>query len=187
LNFYNSGCKNKLKINIEDIKKTSDRCLIINFFDYIAELNLKDRVLANLTVQATDYDINISGNIKAGLVLECDRCLEPYIYNMDIEINEQFINEKIVSGNKKEHELTEGEFVEELGDSKELDIKDLIYQSIILELPNKNLCNPNCLGIKEFQGINVNSSEENIDERLEVFKRFSENRFDEKLEIGKQV
>ena len=52
---------------------------------------------------------------------------------------------------------------------KEIDIYDLLYQSVILNLPNKKVCGINCKG-KEFL------SEENmIDPRLEVFKNIQIN------------
>ena len=163
-----------MKINIEDIKKSTESKLDINFSDYIEELNLKDEVKAILVASASDYNVNISGNIEAKLMLECDRCLNEYVYNLDININEEFVNENIVPANQKEYELSENDFVVELNGKKEIDIKDLVYQSIILELPYKNLCRIDCPGLESTQ--ETEQKTEYIDERLEVFKTFSENR-----------
>jgi len=168
-----------LKVSVEEIKNSPDKKLKINFSDFIGEIKLNDKVSASLIASVSDYDINISGNIQADVVLQCDRCLENYVHNINIELNEDFVSEEVVPDNQKDYELKEGEFVRELGDAKEVDVKDLVYQSIILELPGKNLCKTDCKGLEELQESLSENSEEYIDERLEVFKRFSENGFDE--------
>ncbi|OGI00845.1 MAG: hypothetical protein A2Y25_06930 [Candidatus Melainabacteria bacterium GWF2_37_15] len=163
-----------MKINIEDIKKAQESKLEIYFSDYIDDLNLKDEVKAILVASASEYNVNIAGSIKAKLILECDRCLTEYIYDLDININEEFVNENIVPANQKEYELNENDFVVELKGNKQIDIKDLVYQSIILELPYKSLCRTACPGLESAQ--ETEQKTEYIDERLEVFKSFSENR-----------
>ncbi len=165
-----------MKVTVEEINKSPEKKLEINFSDYIENIELKDRVHANLTACASGLDLNISGNIKAGVVLQCARCLENYVHDLDINVSEDFVNDSVVPDNQKDYELTKREFVEELDENKEVDIKDLIYQSIILDLPNKNLCQLDCPGI---QGTAAEKTEEITDERLEVFKRFSENILDE--------
>lgn len=165
-----------LKISVEEINKSPEKRLEINFSDFIEDIDLNDRVRAYLTASATDYDVNIKGNIRADVVLQCDRCLANYVHNIDIKINEDFTNKAVVPENQRDYQLTEGEFVEELDEKREVDVKDLIYQSIVLDLPNKNLCKADCPG---FQDILNNKKEEIQDERLEVFKHFSENNLDE--------
>ncbi len=165
-----------MKVSVEDIKKTAGKKLEISFFDYIEEIELKDRVLANLTASVNNFDVNVSGEIKADLLLQCDRCLESYAHQVDVEINENFVSENVVPANQKDYELGKNEFVEELNGTGEVNIKNLIYQSIILNLPNKKLCKDDCPGLQQ---VKFNEGEEIIDERLEVFKRFSENKLDE--------
>lgn len=165
-----------MKVNVEEIKQTPDNQLEINFSDYIGDINPEEKVQAKLTASVCDFDVNIKGNIKAELLLQCDRCLENFIHNVDLNINEDFMNEKLADTYQKEQELSKNDFVEILDENNEIDIKDLVYQSILLDIPNKRLCNEECQGI---QNTIINKNEENIDERLEVFKRFSENNFDE--------
>ncbi len=170
-----------MKINIEEIKKAPGKELEISFSDFINDLNLEKEAEAQLTAAASDYGVIISGNIKAKLVLQCDRCLNEYSYELAAEIKEEFVNEDIIPADQKEVELGENDFVVELKGNKEIDIKDLVYQSIILNLPYKNLCSANCPGLQEFQKNNY-KNEEYIDERLEVFKTFSENKLSKKQE-----
>ena len=69
----------------------------------------------------------------------------------------------------EEFEIKEGQFVTDLNGEKEIDIYDLLYQSVILNLPNKKVCGINCKG-REFL-----EEQEIIDPRLEVFKNIQIN------------
>lgn len=60
--------------------------------------------------------------------------------------------------------------MEELKGSKEIDMTDLIYQSIILNIPTQKLCKKECQGTEEFQRLTV---EKSIDPRLQIFKNLS--------------
>lgn len=170
-----------MKINIDEIKKSPEKGLEVSFSDYIEGINLREKAKATLTATASGYRIIISGAIKAKILLTCDRCLNEYVYALETVIREEFVTHDIVPAGQKEYELGENDFVEELKGKKEIDIKDLVYQSVILRLPYKNLCDPDCPGIAEFQKLN-NKNEEYTDERLEVFKSFSDNELSKKKE-----
>jgi len=168
-----------LKINLEEIKKIPEKRLEITFSDFIDGLNLINKVEARLTAEASDFGVVICGKISAKLTQQCDRCLNDYAYELEAEITEEFVTEDIVPVDQKEVELREKDFVEELKGNKEIDITDLIYQSIILNLPYKNLCSPDCPGVQYLQKNNY-KNEDYVDERLEVFKTFSENKLSKK-------
>ena len=69
----------------------------------------------------------------------------------------------------QEFELKDGQFVTDLNGAEEIDIYDLLYQSVILNLPNKKVCGINCNGDKFLK-------EENLsDPRLDVFKNIKIN------------
>jgi uncharacterized metal-binding protein YceD (DUF177 family) len=85
------------------------------------------------------------------------------------------IKDNIVSPETKEFEITRGNFVEELKGRKEIDMTDLIYQDIILNVPGKKLCDIKCPGSNELQRI---QSEKPTDPRMQVFNKF----FDEENE-----
>jgi uncharacterized metal-binding protein YceD (DUF177 family) len=69
----------------------------------------------------------------------------------------------------KEFEIKEGQFITDLNGEEEIDIYDLLYQSVILNFPNKKVCGINCKG-KEYL-----SKEDNYDPRLEVFNNLQIN------------
>jgi len=165
-----------LKISIKDLQNLPDKQQNITFQEKIKELENDVIVEAVLNVKATDYGVNIEGDVKTDLKLVCDRCLEEYDYYIDVNVDEDFVNESIIPGDQKEYELTNGQFVEELKGRDEIDITNFLYQTIILEIPQKKICKESCSGSEAYKKI---ISEKFIDERLEVFKTFSENNFSE--------
>ena len=65
-----------------------------------------------------------------------------------------------------EDEIKEGQFITDLNGEKEIDVYDLLYQSVILQLPNKKVCGINCNEDKFLK-----DDEEFVqDERMAVFK-----------------
>lgn len=165
-----------MKITIKELQNLPDKKKNIVFKEIIKELENDVIVEAVLSVKATDYGINIKGSVKTDLNLACDRCLEEYNYHVAVDADEDFVFESVISGEQKEYELTKGQLVEELKGREEIDITDFLYQTIILEIPQKKICKDTCEGSEAYQKI---ISEKYIDERLEVFKTFSENNFSE--------
>ncbi len=166
-----------MKINIKELQNSPEKSINISFHEVIKELENDTPVLANLNITATNYGINIKGKVQTELKLICDRCLEEYSYFIDAEIEESFVNESIHPEEQKEYELSKGQFVEELKGREEIDITDFLYQSVVLEIPIKKICNEECEGAKEYKKLISEKMHEKIDERLEVFKSFSENNF----------
>jgi len=165
-----------LKINIKELQNLPEMKRDIIFQEKINELDNDNPVEATLSIVATSYGVNIKGHVKTKLKLVCDRCLGEYDYNVEVDADEDFVNESIISDDQKEYELTKGQFVEELKGRDEIDITDFLYQTIILEIPFKKICKDSCEGSEAYKKIN---SEKYIDERLEVFKSFSENNYNE--------
>lgn len=159
-----------MKINIEDIEREPNQRLNISFEEKVADLN-DVIVKAELEVKSVDYAIEIKGRVDADIELECDRCLKKFNYHVCADIDETFLKGSFVNEDTKELELKNEAFCEELKGKKEIDITDLMYQSVILNIPNKKVCDINCIGSIELQKL---QEDEKIDPRLQVFKDLSE-------------
>jgi len=62
--------------------------------------------------------------------------------------------------------IKNGQFITDLNGEKEIDIYDLLYQSVILSLPNKKVCGINCN-----EGMFVSDEDIKIhDDRMDIFK-----------------
>lgn len=157
---------------IEDIENSKDGILKYNFEENIEGIDSDTPVKADLTIKNLGEFVEISGNVKTILNLECDICLKPFKYDMEFSIDEIFAKDALLEDYGQEIEIKDGQFVTDLNGADRIDIYDLLYQSVILNIPNKKVCGINC------SRDNFQKEEDLTDPRLEVFKniRLGENK-----------
>lgn len=160
-----------LIVKLDDLQNIPDGSRIIDIDTKIENLETLNNVTGKVKVSLTAYGADVTGHVQADIKLECDRCLEEFTYHASVDIEEKFVNDSIVMLSAREVELKSENFVEELNEDKEINISDLIYQAIILDMPTQKLCNDACEGSDAYKKI---LSEANIDPRLEIFKQLSE-------------
>ena len=151
-------------VSIDDIENSDNKTLNYYFNDKIDGIDSDGNLESNLAIKSLGEFIEISGNVKGILNLQCDVCLNNFKYNLDFNIDEMFAKYALLDEYGKETELRNGQFMTDLNGENEIDIYDLLYQSVILNLPNKKVCGINCNG-KEFL-----KQEDQTDPRMEVFK-----------------
>lgn len=152
------------KVLIEDIEKEVNGTLFYEFNEFMEEFG--SDISADLTLKSLGQFIEVSGTAQGKLKLICDRCLNEFDYDLDIEIEETFAKHSLQDKYSQEFELQRGQFITDLNGEKEIDIYDLLYQSVILALPNKKVCGINC-------NEDMFMSDENYhehDSRMDVFK-----------------
>jgi len=157
---------------LEDLENAENKTLYLTFDEKIEGIECVTPIKAELCAKSLGDFVEIKGNVKGKVILECDLCLEKFEHDLDFDIDEVFSKSSLLGDYEEsgqEFEISEGQFVTDLNGSDEIDIYDLLYQSVILNLPNKKVCGINCKG-KGFL------SEENIpDPRLEVFNNIQIN------------
>lgn len=151
-------------VSIESIENAKNGVLEYKFFDEIKEVNSKEPIEAFLKLTNLGEFIEVSGNVKGTLILQCDVCLEDFEYKIDFDIDEMYAKRALSESYAQEIEIKDGDFITDLNGAENIDIYDLLYQSVILNLPNKKVCGINCNG-KEFL-----KQEDQTDPRMEVFK-----------------
>ena len=150
-------------IKIEDIE--NDGILEFDFDDDIKELE-DCHVSAELEFRSMGDFIEARGSVEGKITLECDRCLKKFSYDLSFDIDETFAKKSLLDEYGQEVELSSGQFVTDLEGAEEIDIYDLLYQSVILALPNKKVCGINCN-----EGFFVSEEEyKPHDDRMDVFK-----------------
>lgn len=157
----------------------SEDQITFEFHEVIKDLGNDNPVDGYITAKVIPGGIRIEGRVETDLIMECGRCLENYPYHSDVVIEEVFIHGSLSCA--KEMELTEENFVEELKDRKEIDVTDLIYQTIILNNPSKKLCKEECSGPQDYQEL---QEEKSIDPRLEIFTKLYDQELSEKTQIN---
>ena len=94
-----------------------------------------EKLKLNGNINSLDDVLTLKASIKTKLKLSCSRCLEAFIYPIDIDIEERFTN------NKELQEDEEIIFV----DSDTFDIAKVVENIIISTLPIKRLCTDDCM------------------------------------------
>ena len=129
-------------IKISDLKNTPNKFLHLDLEDTFEEI--KAEIKSSLDIEMLGEFIKVSGNITGNIILTCDLCLKDYDYKLDFDIEEMYAQNTLYTEEKQEIEIKDGQFFIDLNGADEIDIYDLLYQSVILELPNKKVCGINC-------------------------------------------
>ena len=160
---------NTFKISIDELENSADRALSVEFSDVISEIDDELPVQADLCVKSLGEFVEVKGHVTGIVKLECDLCLKEFEYELDFDIDEMYAKHALLDDYGQETELKDGQFVTDLDGEDEIDVYDLLYQSVILNLPNKKVCGINCNGDKFLK-------EENLsDPRMDVFKNIEIN------------
>ena len=165
-----------MKIGIADIP---DEGLIIDIEETLAadDVKLSSPVVSQLSVNKVGKEIIVGGRLKAGMALECSRCLKDFRRDLDIPVNVVYHPIEEVDGER--HALKDDEMDMGFYQGEELDLQELLKEQILLNREMKPLCNEQCRGICPKCGTDLNTEQCNcigkeIDPRLEVLKNFFE-------------
>lgn len=154
-----------------------------NIYNSESEFNSKDspaiigvnNLISDVHTKIFIYELNekfiVHGNIKYTLKLTCDVCLEKY----SNEYNEKFKLVVIPENIFDENNVSNDEFIILKNNANEIDFNDFIKDTILLNIPFKKKCKPNCKGLCPICGKNKNYYEcshkfVNIDPRLKKLK-----------------
>ena len=117
-------------------------------------------------VSQTADVVRLTATVKYTYNGLCDRCAEPISDNRSFDIEHILVTE--IAGEDNEDFL--------LIENFELSLDELIQTDLLLNLPMKNLCKPDCLGLCMVCGKNLNQGScgcqhEVVDPRLEILKQ----------------
>lgn len=84
-----------MKINLEELESIPE--LAFSFNEAISELNNNCPVTGKITVSSKDYGVEIKGQVETDIILECDRCLKNFKYHINLDIDEKFVKDSLIS------------------------------------------------------------------------------------------
>ncbi|WP_242832391.1 YceD family protein [Desulfosporosinus orientis] len=176
MNVYWGG---NMKVNVAQVRlnggETVHYDLVEDFsaFDLgIDALSFQAPVHVQLQVNNTNRAMLVKGRIQTELKATCGRCLEPFIYTLDLPYEDEWAFRSLASEDLLETAL--------LLDKDEIDIKDRILEHIVLALPMKFICSVECQGLCPNCGANRNLTpcscgEGVIDPRLAALAKWQSN------------
>lgn len=128
----------------------------------LAEDLFVDFVRGTVEFTRTNRGIFGEGRLHSQVQLECARCLETFSQPLDFHLEAQFGLPPI---------KPQGETIFPIGVKGILDLTEALREHILLDLPMRPLCRPDCRGLCVECGANLNDGpcdcvEETIDPRL---------------------
>ncbi len=106
--------------------------------------DIREKTFVNVEIRKVRGGYSVKLNIEGGVFLECSRCLS--VYRKELSQN----LEKKVQTPPQERELflSNKDLEVSFMDSPDiLNLTDMIREEIILNIPMKPLCSPNCVGM----------------------------------------
>lgn len=166
-----------MKVQISDIISGKDRNKKIDYKFEIPKFEFEGDMIKSMGscevvgIILSDNDmLLLNAEVKVDLEMICSRCLDTFIYPIDIDIEERF-----TTNSKSQDE----EAVVVMDDV--LDITEIVETSIISTLPIKRVCKEDCKGLCQECGCNLNYNtcscdKEDVDIRFESLRGLFDNK-----------
>jgi len=166
-----------MKINISQAKREIGSKESFSFVGSAQDVGLLDEqgwldatIFVDGAVTNTGHFLEIAGVIRAQQVrFVCNRCLEEYSSSLEVPFSEEF-REMTVEKNEEDNDFS-------CYQGDEIDITELVRESLLLAEPLKTLCREDCKGLCLHCGTNLNLTscsclESIVDPRLAVLQQF---------------
>ena len=132
---------------------------------------LKSAVNINGKVKKRIAQVDVSGEIKGEIELDCTRCLLPQLRVLDIPFNVEYISAEHYTSDK-DAELGERDLEVAVYEDDKIDLDELAREQILLSLPTRFYCKEDCRGLCLKCGANKNLTNCNCEVK-EVDPRWS--------------
>ena len=111
-----------------------------------SELRLTSDVRVTCEVTKRAAQIDVKGSISADAEVECTRCLTAVPHKLAIDFVASYVApEHFVPD--KEHEVSPDDLDTDVLDGDRLDLKEIVREQILLDVPGQVFCKPDCKGM----------------------------------------
>ncbi|MEW6278277.1 MAG: DUF177 domain-containing protein, partial [Candidatus Eremiobacterota bacterium] len=171
---------NTMLVNIADIKKGTGLWKNFSFQGQVHfdGLELTAPVSAEFKLTNAGSRILADGTVATTARLLCCRCAEPFEHPLTVEVQESFVPEDSREVPREDLQLEDLSIFTYREDRLEFD--EILRQNLIAALPVKPLCRPDCRGLCDQCGQNLNQkacncSGEEIDPRWGPLLKLKQN------------
>lgn len=128
------------------------------------------RCRAELHVERKDRRVHIAGRVEMSLALHCARCTNEFAFAAEREMQVVLL---LDASDEEEKELQDAEMDESFLEGETIDLPELVREQVLLTVPDKPLCRPECKGLCPHCGADLNEvacgcRDETVDPRLAV-------------------
>ncbi|HUX46904.1 MAG TPA: DUF177 domain-containing protein [Desulfosporosinus sp.] len=159
-----------MKVNVAQVRYSEGESVRFELMEEFTSFDLGTEALSfqapvhvQLQVNKTNRVMLVYGNIQTELKATCGRCLETFVYPFSLSFQDEWVFRAQATEDLLETAL--------LLDKDEVDIKERIFEQIVLALPMKFICSAECRGLCPSCGGNRNLTpchcgEDEIDPRF---------------------
>ena len=128
-------------------------------------------------VRLAGPEVFVNGHIETRAQVECDRCLQHIETPVHADFDLQYIpGTEYESGGAAE--LTEDEMSVAVFDGEAIDVDEIVKEQVLLAVPTRMLCRPDCKGICPDCGIDKNTGDcacatDDVDPRWAALKNLT--------------
>lgn len=136
-----------MKINVKDLNPSEPRWVSrderVEFKD--DSIALAGPLVYELTVSLAGDGVLVQGKAEVLFRVHCHRCWKVFDLPRAVEVDEVLIlgEEPARQG---EEELHQKDFNQYVGPSGQIDLTDMVFQLLLLNLPSKLICSTDCQG-----------------------------------------
>jgi len=128
-------------------------------------------------VRIAGAEVFVNGHIETRAQVECDRCLQQVETPVKADFELQYIGDNEYASSEAA-ELTEGDMSVSVFDGKAIDVDEIVKEQILLAVPTRMLCRPDCKGLCPDCGVDQNTTRcacgaDEVDPRWAALKNLS--------------
>ncbi len=144
-----------MKINLRYLRQ-GESTVVVQLKKTEVEI-LKEDTTCEVKLLRMGSRIRATSEFKAKIIMECARCLENFVKEVNLKVDCTFVpaNEFVPHG-ATELFLTSKEADTLPYFGEEIDITEMLRDTVMLAVPIKPLCKPDCKGLCQICGKNLN-------------------------------
>jgi uncharacterized protein len=153
---YNTGVT-VMKIDISSIKEGKglsivvDEDTLLSWDEDALNLRFESPWHTHAEVTHTGEGFILIGHVVGKYIASCDRCLNPVVNDLSVEFTDCFVP-SLLAAEEQNAEC-------KVFDKDIIDADESIVEAIVLNMPMKHLCRPDCAGLCPQCGHNLNDSD----------------------------
>jgi len=149
----------------------------------VGRCKILEPVKVKIVVAKTKEGFTVGGFVRTALEHPCTRCLKPVRLEINGVVEALYLPKNLASFKREKRLETLKNVIYYTGNI--VDLSERIIEAIVVEIPQKVLCKPDCKGLCPYCGIDLNehpdhvcdkiSQESDIDPRFSVLMNLKKN------------
>jgi uncharacterized protein len=159
------GARSSLKVRVDELPEAGRLFHVHRDASWLLEtmgapegssdMRLARPVNADLELIPEGAEVRINGRVKATLLLLCSRCLREYTFEVDESLSVVLLKPR-PEGTPAEVDLKAEDLDTEHFDGVTIDLDRIVGEELLLALPQKGVCSPECKGLCAGCGADLN-------------------------------